>query len=161
MPTKKGPRFQKGNQAAKGCTTSGAPRTVSPEPPEMIKLGQEMVEWVKENNPLHLSEWYSIHKHYTNKQWDTFRDRAEFVQYYEEAIAYIRKNYIDGTVNSTIASRFLRLYFKDLKDEENETAEFHAKLKSANDQIVDPEFKKKFDDLMDMYSKAQVKKDQS
>ena len=69
-----------GNQYALGCLNSGAPRTVSFPPDEMIKLGEEMVKWVNEHPEiLHLSEWYTIHKMFTYKQWKTFIQCNEFL----------------------------------------------------------------------------------
>lgn len=101
----------------------GAPRTVSPVPDDMIALGEEMVIWVELNKDsiLHLSEWYTIHKMFTRKQWDTFKDRQEFIPYYERALAIIGKKYLDknSQVRDGISQRWQRVYFKDLRDQED------------------------------------------
>ena len=63
----------------------GTRRTVSPEPEEMIKLGEEMVKWCKDNDPLHITEWYCVEKGFTDKEWDTMIRREEFILYYQQA----------------------------------------------------------------------------
>ncbi len=100
--------------------TVGAPRTVSLPPDEMDALGKEMVQWVIDNQPNHLSAWYSAHKRFTYKQWDAFTKLPQFLPYYEQALKLVAQKYLDGTVPPAIGSRFLRLYFKDLKDQEDE-----------------------------------------
>ncbi|HWY36247.1 MAG TPA: hypothetical protein VNX68_16495, partial [Nitrosopumilaceae archaeon] len=57
---------------------AGRPRTSTPPPEEMIKLGEEMLEWIKVNKPLHLSEWYSGEMFITSKVWDTMQVAPEF-----------------------------------------------------------------------------------
>ncbi len=97
----------------------GAPRTVSPPPNEMIALGEEMIAWVIANKPNHISAWYSGHKRYTYKEWQVKIKLPEFVGYYEQALSLIAQNYLDGTVPPAIANRFIRLYFKDTKNQED------------------------------------------
>ena len=100
----------------------GAPRTVSPPKEDMIKLGKEMVAWVKANEPdvFHLSQWYTIEKMFTYNQWKGFLQFKEFLPYYEIALKIVGKKYIDGTVNPAIAQRWQRSYFKDLREEEDQ-----------------------------------------
>lgn len=112
----------------------GRPRTVSLTQEEMITLGEEMLEWVKLNDPIHLKCWYSIEKSFTYNEWDTFTKRPEFVPYYEKALAIVSLKYIDGTINQSIAQRFLRGYFKEMKLEEDETSAYNASLKSKEDK---------------------------
>lgn len=115
----------------------GCPRTVSFSPEEMIKLGEEMVKWVKEHpNILHLSEWYTIEKMFTYNQWKTFLQRQEFVPYYEIALKLVGKKYLDKTSNvrDNISHRWLRIYYKDLKDQEDEDKKYEASLKNESDQ---------------------------
>ena len=102
--------------------TAGAPRTVSPSPEEMIALGEEMLKWVKLNDPLHLSEWYKIEKMIIYKVWKTYIQREEFIPYYEKALAIIGRKYLDknSDVRDGISNRWQRVYFKDLKDDEDQ-----------------------------------------
>ena len=106
----------------------GRPRTVSLPPEQMIELGEQMIAWVTENNPLHLSQFYSNQMKFTDEAWRVMIECKEFSPYYQQALKLVRQNYIDGTVNPSIAQRFLRLYFKDLKEEENDTMRFKAQL---------------------------------
>lgn len=99
----------------------GKPRTVSPQPDDLIALGEEMIDWVKKHpEALHLSCWYCIHKSFTEKQWETMQDRPEFVPYYQKALKIIGHKYLDGTVNPSISQRWQRVYYKDLKKSEDQ-----------------------------------------
>jgi len=120
---------------------AGRPRTVSLPANEMVKLGREMVEWVKKNKPLHLSGWYCIEKGYTYKQWDTFMRRSEFIKYYEQGLKIVGMQYLDKTSNvrDLISQRWLRVYFKDLKHDEDELLKLKADLarKQKEEEIKD------------------------
>ena len=65
----------------------GRPRTSTPPPDECEALGKEMLEWVVENKPTHLSEWFSIHKMITWKVWDAMCQVKEFLPYYEVSLS--------------------------------------------------------------------------
>lgn len=112
---------------------TGRPRTVSPPPDECIRLGQEMVQWVKQNHPTHLSEWFSIQKMIPWKMWNTMCETSEFLPYYEISLSMVAENCRNGTLNPSIAQRFLSLYHRDLKREERETVEHASKQKSINE----------------------------
>lgn len=101
---------------------AGRPRTVSLPPDQMIELGEEMIAWVKENDPLHLSEFYCIHKGYTDKEWDTMHVAEEFFPYYEQALKIIGRKYLDknSNIRDGISHRWLGIYFKDLRRKEME-----------------------------------------
>lgn len=159
----------KGNQYALGGN-GGRPREVSLSKEEMIDLGQEMVKWVEENQPLHLSEWYTIKKGFIYKQWKTFIQREEFIPYYEKAIRIVAKKYIDGTVNASIAQRFLRIYFPNLKEQEDEDLvtkhqceyefkknllELELKLKANSENLIPQEIKDKYNALIEQMNALQ------
>lgn len=114
---------------------AGRPRTISLSPEEMEELGLEMVKWVKENDPLHLSQWYCIEKGYTDKEWDTMHVCPEFFPYYEQALKIVGLKYLDknSNVRDGIAHRWMRVYFKDFRDREDEKAKFDADLKKAQE----------------------------
>lgn len=126
----------KGNQYAKECLYSGRPRKTSFTEAEMIALGEEMILWVKKNSPIHLSQWYTIEKGFIYREWKTFIQREEFIPYYECALKLVGMNYLDGTIKESLAQRWQRVYFKDLKEEEDDTAEFNAKLKTEEAKLV-------------------------
>lgn len=114
---------------------AGCPRTVSFPPKEMIKLGEEMLEYVTKNQKkmLHLSQWYCIEKMFTEKQWETFIDREEFIPYYEKALKLVGVNYLDknSNVRDGISQRWQRVYFKDLKKAEDLDADAEVIRKAS------------------------------
>lgn len=134
---------------------AGAPRTVSFPPEEMIKLGEEMLAFVTKNQKkmLHLSQWYSIEKMFTEKQWETFCDRAEFIPYYEKALKLVGINYLDknSNVREGISQRWQRVYFKDLKKSEdsdaNEDADRKAKALKGEARAAEEEKQKVIDEV--------------
>jgi hypothetical protein len=93
----------------------GRRRTVSFSADEMIALGEEMVEWVIKNKPIHLSMWYTQHKDFTDEQWDTFRKCPEFFHYYTKALKLVGYSYLDkdSQVDVRLKDRWQRVYFKD------------------------------------------------
>lgn len=113
----------------------GRPRTNCPEPDELIELGKDLVAWASDDSPeakkekrWRYCEWYCGKHGFTDHQWEKFRGKEEFCGYYEQARLLLAKNYIDGTINPSIAHRFLRIYCPDLKREENEEVEHKASL---------------------------------
>jgi len=111
----------------------GRPRTVSFTEEEMIALGEEMVNWVRENKPIHLSVWYTQVKDFTDEQWDTFRKRPEFVHYYTKALKLVGYSYLDkdSSVDVRLKDRWQRVYFKDLKEQEDLDADAEAARKAS------------------------------
>ena len=102
---------------------SGRLRTVSFDDKKMIFLGKEMIEFVQRNRStiLHLSEWYTIHKGFTYNEWKTFIQREVFIPYYEQALKIVGLKYVDKTSNvrDSISQRWQRVYFKDLREQED------------------------------------------
>lgn len=101
----------------------GAPRTITPPPEEVIKLGQQMIAFVsdKKNNVLHLSEWWSIEMFFVENVWEALSKVPEFVPYYEQALRIIGKKYLDkdSKVRDGISQRWQRVYFKDVRQQED------------------------------------------
>src|SRR5580692_3721348 len=106
---------------------AGAPRTVTPEKEELIKLGEEMIQWIK-NNPdaVHYTEWYSIEKGILKKHWDDMCLKEEFWAYYEMARNIFASRHMKGAVSDGIAHRFLGMYLGDLRKHEKEIADEKA-----------------------------------
>lgn len=138
---------------------AGRPRTTSFSPEEMIELGKEMVAWVEENEPLHLKQWYSIEKMFLYEEWKAFIRKPEFVPYYEQALSLVSLQYLDknSTIRDSIANRFLRVYFKDAKESEDEEAQFNSDLrKKENDASRIPDdYVKEFNKHMNAILGAQ------
>lgn len=117
---------------------AGRPRTVSLPPDQMIELGKEMVEWVTVNNPIHLSMWYSLLKGYTDAQWRVMTDAPEFSPYYEKALKLVGYNYLlkNSDIEPSLKQRWQRVYFKDLRAQEDADKEYEANLSKEVSQTV-------------------------
>lgn len=110
---------------------AGRPRTVSPPPEELEALGMEMIDWLEttEIDFLHVSDWYSLHKGFTDKAWETMTDRSEFIPYYNKALKIVGRKYLakDSPIEPSLKQRWQRVYFKDLRKEEDQTADDNVK----------------------------------
>ena len=136
---------------------AGRPRTSTPPPDEMIALGEEMIAWVIKNKPLHLSHWWSVEKFITSKVWETMMVAPEFFPYYEHALRIIGLQYLDKTSNvrDSISHRWQRVYFKDLKQEEDEQLKFESQLKIKEFNAVNEEDKQRTDAVIELIKEAQ------
>lgn len=108
----------------------GRPRTVSPPPEELEALGIEMIDWLeKTDDVLHVSDWYCLHKNFTDEAWETMTRRAEFVGYYKKALKIVGRKYLakDSPIEPSLKQRWQRVYFKDLRREEDDTADDNIK----------------------------------
>lgn len=145
--------MQKGHPSYGG----GRPRTVTPQPEEMIKLGEEMVAWVKINKPVHLNQWWLIEKDITKRVWEGMRDAPEFRHYYEKALSIIGNNYIekDSNVDPRVKDRFLRLYHKDLTSQEDADMDAEALRKKSIAESVDSAKLEQFALWMQQFNQVQ------
>lgn len=109
-----------------------APRTVTPPDEELEELGKEMVEWVKKNNPIHLSQWYSQEKMIIYKDWKAMIQKESFLPYYERALLYVGMQYLDknSNIREGVSQRWQRVYFKELRDTEDEQVEHKARIQA-------------------------------
>ena len=129
-----------------GNKNSGRHRTTTPEDPELEELGQEMVAWATEKTRefrAHIKQWYSLEKGFTKKQFDLMIEKPIFQEYYEKAMAAIAIRYLDGTVNQSIAQRFLRLYFPDLREEENDLLKLKAEIGKKKEEETQDDLARK------------------
>lgn len=125
-----GNKYGVGNVSGK----SGRVRTVTPEKEELIALGEDLIEWAafktkKDEIRSRYCQWYT-EKGFTGLQWQQMKDKPEFRWYYERAQCLLGNKYVDGTVNPSIAHRFLRVYCPEVKVEENEEIVFKANTAS-------------------------------
>jgi hypothetical protein len=82
------------------------------------------------------------------KEWDLMLEKTEFQAYYEQARIALGKHYVNGTICPSIAHRFLRHYFPDVKQEEDDQVKTEAQLKLAELAKVSPEELDKFAGIM-------------
>ncbi len=114
----------------------GRPRTAIPEKEEVIELGKDLVSWAtkqtRKGEPIRtrFCDWYTD-QGFIRKQWEHMREKPEFQWYYEKARSLMATRYIDGTVNPSIAHRYLRIYDPELRDEENIDADADAARKAS------------------------------
>lgn len=136
----------------------GRDRTTTPEDDELVKLGEELVEWATEPAKelrFHINQWYCLKKGITKKEYDLMLQKPIFREYHAKARIAISARYVDGSINPTIASRFLRHYFEEVKQEENEKTKYDAETK-ANANIREAK-EMNLVDLMKETSKGNIK----
>lgn len=128
----------------------GRPRTTTPEPEELIKLGEDLVQWATEETDqlrCKYAQWYCLKHGFVKKQWELMREKPEFQCYYEMAQCALGERYIDGTINPSIAHRFLRIYTPEVKEDEDTLLKYQSDLK-AKEEIAISEADVKRHELM-------------
>lgn len=114
----------------------GRPRSAIPERDELILLGEELVKWATEKEKkgerirVRFCDWYTD-QGFVRKQWEHMREKPEFQWYYEKARSLLAMRYVDGTVNQSIAHRYLRMYDPELRDDENKDADDNELRKAS------------------------------
>jgi hypothetical protein len=113
----------------------GRPRTSIPEKEELIELGEDLLKWASEKKKGELRcrwcEWYARKHFFIRKQWKRMVDTEEFRPYYEAAQTFLAEKWIDGTINQSIAHRYLRIYDPDLKENEDIDSDAEVARKAA------------------------------
>ena len=113
----------------------GRPRTSVPEKEGLIELGKDLLEWASTKAKGELRcrwcEWYSRKHFFIRKQWKRMLDTEEFRPYYEAAQAYLAEKWIDGTINQSIAHRYLRIYDPELRESEDKDEDDKELRKAA------------------------------
>jgi hypothetical protein len=114
---------------------SGRPRSSIPEDEELIKLGEDLLLWASEKKKGELRcrwcEWYCRKHFFIRKQWKRMVDTEVFRPYYEAAQAFLADKWIDGTINASIAQRYLRIYDPELRESEDVDADEKEVRKAA------------------------------
>ena len=77
------------------------------------------------NSCLLYTSWYTIEKGYTYNEWKNFIQIEEFLPYYEQALKIIGKKYVNknSNVRDKISDRWQRIYFPDLREQEDKDAD--------------------------------------
>lgn len=115
---------------------AGRPRSAIPEKEELIELGKDLVQWASEKQKkgesirVRFCDWYTD-RGFIRKQWEHMREKPEFQWYYERARTLLALRYIDGTVNQSIAHRYLRIYDPEVRDEEDKDADANELRKAS------------------------------
>ncbi len=119
--------------------TAGRPRTVSPEPEECIKLGEELLEWLTEPTEefrVLFGQFWALKKRMLRKEWKKLIEIPEFRPYYEACQQILAVKCLDGTLKEGQGNRYLRLYDRDLIEAENEQAKIDADLKKQSNEPI-------------------------
>lgn len=139
------------------------PRSISLSPEEMIALGEEMMNWLKENEHyvLHLSDWYTLHKGFTYNEWKSFIVKDEFYPYYEKALKFVGRKCLDkeSKLREATAQRFLRVYYKDVKEEEDAAIKFKSDLDKEVAKVIPSDIKEGQLALMNQLKAMQAEKE--
>ena len=136
----------------------GRPRIDTFPPEEMHQLGEELLEWLdSEEEILHLSQWYSGMKKFTYNEWKMLIARSEFFPYYDAALKKVGLQYMrkDSPIEPSLKQRWQRVYFKDLREEEDETLAYKASLDKEKEKPVEESIERGFNSLMDQISGSQ------
>ena len=115
---------------------AGRPRTAIPEKDELIELGKDLVNWASEQTEelrCQYAQWYCVKHGFIKKQWEHMREKPEFQCYYEQARQLIGLRYVDGSVNQSIAHRFLRVYVPEVKEQEDTKRRSESKERSRSE----------------------------
>lgn len=124
--------MQKGHPSYGG----GRPRTAIPGEEELIELGKHLIEWASTKQKkgeairVRFCDWYT-EMGFVRKQWEHMREKPEFQWYYERARTLLALRYIDGTVNQSIAHRYLRMYDPEVRDSEDKDADANELRKAS------------------------------
>lgn len=102
----------------------GRPRYTTPPKEECIRLGKDLLEWAqvedKEDPRTRFTQWYCLKHSLLKNEWKALILLPEFVPYYQKARVYLARRCLDGTLEKSFGHRYIRLYDKDLADEEDD-----------------------------------------
>ena len=111
------------------------PRTSVPEDEELIKLGEDLVQWASEKKKGELRcrwcEWFARRHFFIRAQWKHMIEKESFRPYYEMAKSYLGDKYIDGTINASIAQRYLKIYDPEVRESEDQDLKDKAVLQAS------------------------------
>lgn len=112
----------KGNKFAVG---HGRPANEGYDDAALKQLGEELLAWMRDADEkqlpiVHLSQWWSKIKKIKRSQWESIIKRECFLGYYDEAILWMGCRILLGATETAYGSRFLAVYFSDLRSHERE-----------------------------------------
>ena len=138
----------KGNKHGVG---HGRPPLPGNSRPELEILGKELLAWMAEEDKkakkdtnhkpiLHLSQWYSGIRNISRSNWETIRQNPGFLPYYEKALEWLGVKMLGNEgLPTAYGSRFLSIYFKDVRVAEREAIEHKIdyEIKKKQDAEID------------------------
>jgi len=124
----------------------GCIRTVTPSDEEIEELGKELLAWVhyedlteeeKEKAPkrFRFPQWYSEEKNILRNSWKALVKTKIFRPYYEQAQSVMANRCVDGTLKEGFGHRYLRLYDREIVEEENSLLKLKAELARKEEEI--------------------------
>ncbi len=148
----------------------GKPRTVSPPSNDCVELGEDLVKWATEETKewrCLFQQWYSMKKGILRKDWKALIQVPEFLPYYEKAQSALAVK-CQILMKEGFGQRYLRLYDRNLVEEENENkkfelqiqkdlAEFVYTMKKEMTETVSEDVKAQFDALMNQITNMKKK----
>ncbi len=111
---------------------AGMYRTCSPDPEECIQLGEELLKWATEQTGefrFRFPQWYSLKKNILRDDWKALIKTPEFRPYYEKVQSIFADKCLAEYVKEGFGQRYLRLYDRDLVEDENDKAKYLSDLK--------------------------------
>ncbi len=157
----------------KNSVGHGRPANSGYEDEDLIILGEEFVAWMKQmdddpsSNTVHLSEWWAQIKNISKSQWESIIKRSCFKCYYDKAMKWMGVKLLKNkNLHPSYGNRFLTIYMKEVKEEEEDIREreyekkrklieYEMKLKSENDQNISANTLNQFTSLMSQISLLQ------
>lgn len=132
--------FQPENKWAQG---HGRPPKEGFSDPEITAIGEEMLQWMKDNDKkeiVHLSEFYSEIKNIDKKYWkERLCRRPVFAPYWRQALDWMGKKLLKNKkIPSAYGNRYLGIYHREVAEYELEMIK----------QKIDYEYDKKIEALM-------------
>lgn len=120
---------------------AGRPRTVSEDKKKCIELGKDLKKWATENTDewrCLFGQWWCLKQGMLRSEWKTLIQTKEFLPYYEAAQQALAARCIDGTMEKGFGHRYIRLYDRQLVEEERDHMKFEAELKNKNQIELPP-----------------------
>ena len=155
----------KGNKYAVG---HGRPPNPGFSDEEIVKLGEELLQWCKDNEEnekiVHLSQFYLKVKDIGPTQWDNLSERACFHGYYEKAINWMAaKVMTNKRLSESYGNRYISMYDKKLHKHEKEKVEHKIdyQIEKENKSRMQslPQNDAKFDSLLgNLVDRVEMKK---
>lgn len=150
---------------------AGRPRTVTPEPEELEKLGKELLEWASKpleegefpGHRCRFAQWYSLLHNILDKEWEYMIVKPEFKGYYEKARVHLSNRFIqsghEGQIKEKLAHRFMHTYFPETRKEDYDKVEHVVRVKKRLEEEQEKGKCDELNNLKDAYIRLQYEND--